>query len=156
MSESASGGVGKPDGKAGVTLAPFDPASAPTGAPSGFHPIAPLSAIPFGLSRAALPDAGGPFVVVRTADTLHVMDGLCAHAKGELHLGDVEELGGRLCVTCPRHRKKFPGGLSFDCVTGAARVKAEPLPEAKYNPEWAVRSFDSAVVAGWLFFGNKQ
>ena len=91
--------------------------------PPSFQPLAALDSIPVGISKATLPpgSADEPLVVVREASgALHVMHGLCAHKKGELHLGDLEEIGGRLCLTCPRHRKKFPGGLSFDVCSGEA------------------------------------
>ena len=80
------------------------------------------------------------------------MDGLCPHAGGELHLGDIEEVAGRLSVTCPRHRKKFPGGLSWDVLSGEPLVKAEPLPEAKFNASWRLGVKETAVAEGWLFY----
>lgn len=123
--------------------------------PPSFQPLAALDSIPVGISKATLPpgSADEPLVVVREASgALHVMHGLCAHKKGELHLGDLEEIGGRLCLTCPRHRKKFPGGLSFDVCSGAAVVKAEPLPEACYDARWKVGVRETVVREGWVFY----
>ena len=153
VGDAAGGGGGGGGGdKLGAVLPAIDPAAVPASAPPAFRPLAPLSAIPLGLSRATLPEDEGRLIVVRTADSLfHVMGGLCPHAKGELHLGDIETIEGAVCVTCPRHRKKFPGGLSYDCATGAARVKAEPLPEAKFDPSWNAGVRKTLVVEGWLF-----
>jgi nitrite reductase/ring-hydroxylating ferredoxin subunit len=36
----------------------------------------------------------------------------CSHQGAPLHLGDIEELDGRVCVSCPRH------GFIFDLETG--------------------------------------
>lgn len=123
--------------------------------PPSFHPLAALDSVPVGVSKATLPpgSADEPLVVVREASgALHVMHGLCAHKQGELHLGDLEEIGGKLCLTCPRHRKKFPGGLSFNVRSGAAVVKAEPLPEACYDPSWTVGVRETVVRDGWIFY----
>jgi nitrite reductase/ring-hydroxylating ferredoxin subunit len=153
MSAVGGGGGEKPAEKKGVVLPAVDPLLVPTGAPPGFKPLAPLSAVPAGLSRATLPDEEERLIVVKTDDGAHrVMGGLCPHAKGELHLGDMESIDGALCVTCPRHRKKFPGGLSIECGTGAVRVRAEPLPEANFDPSWKVGVRETAVHAGWLFY----
>ena len=139
------------DGK-GIVLPAVDAAALPPGAPPNFSPVASLESIPMGLSRATLPEGEGRLIVVRTADALHVMNGLCPHSKGELHLGDLEEIDGKACVTCPRHRKKFPGGLSFDCVSGEARVRAEPLPEANFNPAWNAGVKRTLLHGGYLFY----
>ena len=153
MSDAAGGGGGKPSG---VVLPAVDPSAVPACAPPTFRPLAPLSAIPLGLSRATLPADEGRLIVVRTAERLYVMGGLCPHAQGELHLGDIETIEGAVCVTCPRHRKKFPGGLSYDCATGAARVKAEPLPEAKFDPAWNAGVKKTLEVGGWLFYEKSK
>jgi nitrite reductase/ring-hydroxylating ferredoxin subunit len=66
--------------------------------------------------RRAIPI--GPIVKVNEIDVLltryqdHVIafEPLCPHAKGDLSLGDIEEIGlssGLFCITCPLHSWKF-------------------------------------------------
>jgi nitrite reductase/ring-hydroxylating ferredoxin subunit len=38
---------------------------------------------------------------------LIAVDDACPHQKAELHLGDIEDIGGTLHVKCPRHKWKF-------------------------------------------------
>ena len=45
---------------------------------------------------------------------------LCPHQRGELHLGDIEALGDRVCVTCPRHHFMFDV-TTGDCAQPAGR-----------------------------------
>jgi len=147
MSSAAAGGATfcQP-----VTL---PPASGAPAAPAGFSPVAPSAAVPLGLS-AAPAFAGGALVLVRTHAALRALSLLCPHKRAELHLGDIEEAGGRLSVTCPRHRKKFEGGLHFDCATGAAWC-AGAVQEGAWDPAWGsggdAAVFDVREEGGWVW-----
>ncbi|KAK6178869.1 hypothetical protein SNE40_011356 [Patella caerulea] len=35
------------------------------------------------------------------------LDSYCYHAGGPLHIGEIEEYGGKKCITCPWHRYKI-------------------------------------------------
>lgn len=144
------------------TLAAVAAGAAPP-APPGFHPVAPLSKIPLGLS-AAPSFPGVSLVIARTtAGALHALQNTCCHKQAELHLGEIEELASAPCIgaaapgvsiRCPRHRKKFPGGLLFDAATGAAWCPGEPQ-EGAWTQGWGkagdVAAFATAVHADWLF-----
>jgi nitrite reductase/ring-hydroxylating ferredoxin subunit len=123
-------------------------------APLGFAPVAPLASIPQGLSGAPS-FAGGPLVVARRDGTvIKALSLHCCHKEAELSLGDIEDAGGRFSVKCPRHRKKFPGGLNFDCETGAAWCAGKPEPNA-WNDSWGkkgdVAVYETKEEGGWLW-----
>jgi ferredoxin-NADP reductase/nitrite reductase/ring-hydroxylating ferredoxin subunit len=75
----------------------------------------------------------------------------CAHGKGMMSLGDIEELSpclygsnGASCgpvdlaVICPKHRNKFPGGLKFDLRTGLSFVSQ---PSDYYSPSFRLATY---------------
>jgi len=79
----------------------------------------------------------------------YAIDNQCAHKEAQLCKGDIEDLrlpnsveGDPLhCVKCPKHRKKFAGGLYFDLKTGNALTKAACK---KVDPDWRLSTY--AVV----------
>lgn len=117
---------------------------------------------------------GGPGVVVegfgagKMGIAVYLRDGVayavsnkCAHGKGQLACGDIEELstchfGSRedgssrpgLVVACPKHREKFPGGLRFSLVDGSAFV-VEPTDH--YSPQLRLETFPVKVEDGRVF-----
>ncbi len=58
----------------------------------------------------SLPEADGVtprFVsILRVGGRLHCLDSTCYHAGGPLGAGDIEEVDGRACVSCPWHAYK--------------------------------------------------
>ena len=122
--------------------------------PAGFAAVAPLSMVPRGLSSAPSFD-GGPIVVLRAeSGEISALSLHCCHKAAELSLGDIEDAAGRLSVKCPRHRKKFPGGLTFDCKTGAAWCAGEPQ-EGAWRNDWGspgdVAVFETRQDGEWLW-----
>ena len=117
--------------------------------PPGFVSLAPLSCVPLGLSRAW--HLGAPLVVVRARDgRVRALEGLCPHRQGELALGDIEDVGGRLSVVCPRHRTKFAGGLHVDACDGRVSCPSAPsaaTTAAGFNSAWRVPTYATCFVA---------
>jgi nitrite reductase/ring-hydroxylating ferredoxin subunit len=59
--------------------------------------------------HAAVPEADGRerFVsVIRHGGVLYCLDSTCYHAGGPLLAGDIEDVDGRACVSCPWHAYK--------------------------------------------------
>ena len=55
---------------------------------------------------------GTDVAVWRVGGRLFALENECAHKAASLHKGDIEDIPGvGLCVRCPKHRKKFAGGL---------------------------------------------
>ena len=52
---------------------------------------------------------------------------------------------GGLCVQCPKHQRKFPGGLYFNLDNGRSFVKEEAR---KYKDKWEVTTFRVKVRGG--------
>jgi ferredoxin-NADP reductase len=91
---------------------------------------------------------------------------LCPHKQGVMSLGDIEQAAGppgseggcggqagsgaagsepaplSCSVRCPRHRKKFAGGLYFNVDTGRAWVTDVPACMTKFDPDWQLPVFD--------------
>lgn len=51
--------------------------------------------------------AGRDVLVIYHQGTFYAMDFHCYHAGGALQEGDIEELGGKLCIICPNHKYKI-------------------------------------------------
>lgn len=84
--------------------------------------------------RVQLPAGGKKDAVAlfKHGGQLYALQDSCCHAGKSIHGGDIEDLGtvvvgkrgelgtGGLCVQCPRHQKKFAGGLYFNLASGKA------------------------------------
>eukprot|EP00931_Biecheleriopsis_adriatica_P118184 TRINITY_DN93640_c0_g1_i1.p1 TRINITY_DN93640_c0_g1~~TRINITY_DN93640_c0_g1_i1.p1 ORF type:complete len:456 (+),score=55.35 TRINITY_DN93640_c0_g1_i1:50-1417(+) len=93
---------------------------------------------------------------------LFALENRCCHADKAIHKGDIEDLGacvigkdgqkgtGGLCVQCPRHQKKFGGGLYFNLETGAART---PKITDKFRrlDRHRIKVHDVIVDAGYVY-----
>uniref|UniRef100_A0A8C4Z8I0 Rieske domain-containing protein n=1 Tax=Gadus morhua TaxID=8049 RepID=A0A8C4Z8I0_GADMO len=51
--------------------------------------------------------AGRDVLVIYHLETFYAMDSYCYHEAGALQTGDIEELGGKLCIICPNHKYKI-------------------------------------------------
>ncbi|KAG7261654.1 hypothetical protein CRUP_012248 [Coryphaenoides rupestris] len=51
--------------------------------------------------------AGRDVLLVFHQETFYAMDFHCYHAGGALLTGDIEELGGKMCIICPNHQFKI-------------------------------------------------
>ena len=112
---------------------------------------------------------------------LHALGGRCPHSKGQMSVGDIEEAvahsvaaagggsgsgggggggadggaggasGSTCCIICPRHRKRFEGGLRFDVETGQSFLRPGAAPCDEYRPEWRLPVHDVLVADGEVF-----
>jgi nitrite reductase/ring-hydroxylating ferredoxin subunit len=130
----------------------------------GFELVGDEGDVREGLSEFVLREGDrSPLVIVRTKDRIRALGGRCAHKLGEMPLGDIED-GGRegaagCSVVCPRHRKRFPGGLRFDARDGRAFLapgpdgKAPPCDE--FDESWRLAVYEVRVVDGKVYVGSK-
>jgi NAD(P)H-flavin reductase/nitrite reductase/ring-hydroxylating ferredoxin subunit len=84
--------------------------------------------------RVQLPGGGKKDAVAlfAYAGEFFALEDRCCHADKSIHGGDIEDLedcvigksgevgNGGVCVQCPRHQRKFAGGLYFNLKTGVA------------------------------------
>jgi nitrite reductase/ring-hydroxylating ferredoxin subunit len=122
-------------------------ASYPASPKPNLQAVAPLASIQQGINGFS------SLVIVRKGDAFYAMDALCPHKKGELVLGDLVDVEDSAAVICPRHRKKFPGGLHISCSTGQASCPgAQGGPgEEPVDAQWKVGTYATEVADGWLF-----
>lgn len=103
------------------------------------HFVSTSSALRADGSRVHARLAGRQVSVVRCGTTLHALDTICYHAGGNLMVGDIEEVGGLTCISCPLH------GYKLTLATGEKLYKAvEKGPSGKLEP------------AGWRSAGKRQ
>ena len=85
----------------------------------------------------------------------------CCHKDAKMSKGDIEDLGmsvsaavgdgsdvGGVCLRCPKHRKKFAGGLYFNALTGKSYVKG---PAEKYKSEWRLATYETRVIGDMVY-----
>lgn len=72
----------------------------------GRHDLGPASEFP---DRTPVRRSIGevPVVVVRNGMDIHVLAARCAHLSGPLDEGEVTDIDGELCLTCPWHKSVF-------------------------------------------------
>ncbi|XP_042363567.1 Rieske domain-containing protein [Plectropomus leopardus] len=51
--------------------------------------------------------AGRDVLIIHHQNVFYAMDSYCYHAGGELQNGDIEEIAGKLCIICPKHKYKI-------------------------------------------------
>jgi ferredoxin-NADP reductase/nitrite reductase/ring-hydroxylating ferredoxin subunit len=114
------------------------------------HPGGPVAATRI-LAAAMLQASGEPLCIVTYGGSVHALYDLCPHKQGAMHKGDitVEDAAQGLCVKCPRHRKKFNGGLNFRVDTGGGWARAPTLE--RVDPEWCLPVYDTRVEDGWVY-----
>ncbi|XP_070701922.1 Rieske domain-containing protein [Pempheris klunzingeri] len=50
---------------------------------------------------------GRDLLIVHHQGVFYAMDSYCYHAAGMLQNGDIEELDGKMCIICPKHKYKI-------------------------------------------------
>ena len=129
----------------------------------GFELVGDEGDVREGLSEYVLRDRSPIVVVRRDGQPIRALGGRCAHKLGEMPLGDIED-GGRdgaagCSVVCPRHRKRFPGGLRFDVVDGRAFLAPGPDGRAppcdEFDGSWRLAVYEVKVVDSKVFVSSK-
>lgn len=64
------------------------------------------------------PELGG-LLLSQASDGIKCIENACPHVpRIKLSATDIEDVHGRLCAVCPRHRRRFKGGLCIEMETG--------------------------------------
>lgn len=106
-----------------------------------------------------------PVAIFRHKGTVYALEDSCCHKQKTIHGGDIESLDecvigrngevgvGGVCVQCPRHQKKFGGGLFFNLETGRA---CTPKFTKKFSHLDChhITAYDVACRAGEVFLRN--
>eukprot|EP00127_Corallochytrium_limacisporum_P006897 Clim_evm12s237 gene=Clim_evmTU12s237 len=109
------------------------------------------------------PISGEGLLLFREHNSFYCISNKCSHKDANLCRGDIEDLGNSflgshkagclpdgmpssskpgICIRCPKHQKKFAGGLYFSLESGAAFVKG---PTDKFKQGWAVPTYDTSL-----------
>ncbi|TNN38971.1 Rieske domain-containing protein [Liparis tanakae] len=77
--------------------------------------------------------AGRDVLIISHQGGFYAIDSYCYHAGGDLQSGDIEEIGGKLCIICPNHKFKISlvGG---EGLYKASAPREEPRPP--HAPQW--------------------
>eukprot|EP01065_Artemidia_motanka_P003903 TRINITY_DN1187_c0_g1_i2.p1 TRINITY_DN1187_c0_g1~~TRINITY_DN1187_c0_g1_i2.p1 ORF type:complete len:423 (+),score=128.89 TRINITY_DN1187_c0_g1_i2:68-1270(+) len=96
----------------------------------------------------------GSLCLIPSASGFRAVDDECPHKRARLSDGDIEDIRGDTHVRCPKHRRKFNGGLYFSGKTGRAWCP-DSMDCRKFDPSWAVRTYETLVDEhGVLWIGN--
>ena len=137
-------------------------ASNPPPAIEGFIYVCPSSSICDGQMHSM-----GGLCIGRLGGRAFAIDDQCCHSDASLSKGDMEDLcgafhsttaprtaasaaaGAGVCVRCPKHRRKFGGGLYFSTTTGYAFTKEAAW--ASFDACWRAGVWEVREVEGCLY-----
>ena len=118
----------------------------------GYHCIGALSSLKEGLQETTIEGIPYPIVILKKENMVRALNGQCPHKKGEMALGDIEDEGDNKCsIVCPRHRKRFIGGLRFDTETGQSSVKNVSGQSLEYDSSWTLQVHEVIVQEDNVF-----
>lgn len=119
---------------------------------AGYEAVGPASELP-PLSEFLLA-AGEPLCIVNSNGQVRAIHNICPHKQANLHLGDIEDSGNS--VTCPRHRKKFPGGFHLSCDDGRAWLRGGwGTAQTNVDETWCVPVYDVQVKNGIVYVSQQ-
>ncbi|CAJ1051503.1 Rieske domain-containing protein [Xyrichtys novacula] len=73
---------------------------------------------------------GRDILIIHHQGVFYALDSYCYHAGGELQHGDIEDLNGKLCIICPKHKYKIT------LAEGEGIYKATNPREKPPVPRW--------------------
>nr|XP_020448677.1 Rieske domain-containing protein-like [Monopterus albus] len=72
---------------------------------------------------------GRDILIIYHQGGFHAMDAYCYHAGALLQNGDIEEIDGKMCIICPKHKYKL-SLANGECLYKAInRMEKPPLPK---------------------------
>ena len=75
-----------------------------------------------------LGDEGRNVTVLRHQGKLHCFDSVCYHAGGPLGAGDIEDVDGKTCISCPWHTYKVTLDTGEKLYRATEMVDGRPVP----------------------------
>ncbi|GAA6222283.1 Rieske domain-containing protein-like [Lates japonicus] len=71
---------------------------------------------------------GRDVLIIYHEGVFHAMDSYCYHAGGMLQNGDIEEIDGKVCIICPRHKYKISLAKGECLYKGTDPREKPPVP----------------------------
>ncbi|XP_072238722.1 Rieske domain-containing protein [Leuresthes tenuis] len=72
--------------------------------------------------------AGRDILIIHHQGTFYALDSYCYHAGGMLQTGDIEEISGKLCIICPKHKYKIALADGEGLYKGTNPKERPPVP----------------------------
>jgi len=88
----------------------------------------------------------GTLCLVPSGDGFRAVEDACPHKRAKLSSGEIEDIGGELMIRCPKHRRKFHGGLYFNPVTGRGWCQ-DSATCSHFDPSWRLAVYATRVDA---------
>lgn len=85
---------------------------------------------------------GRDVAIFKNYGQFYAIDDTCPHQGASLHLGDIEDHDGTVCISCPRHH--WPFSLEDGSCMVPVKIQAQPHP---------VQVRTESNGAKWLFVG---
>ncbi|XP_041815546.1 Rieske domain-containing protein [Chelmon rostratus] len=67
-------------------------------------------------------------LIIHHQGVLYAMDSYCYHAGGKLQNGDIEEIDGKMCIICPKHKYKISLAKGEGIYKGTDPRERPPVP----------------------------
>ncbi|XP_006784629.1 Rieske domain-containing protein [Neolamprologus brichardi] len=67
-------------------------------------------------------------LIIYHQGVFYAMDSYCYHAGGTLNNGDIEEINGKLCIICPKHKYKLTLAKGECLYKGTNPKEKPPVP----------------------------
>ncbi|KAM4589026.1 Rieske domain-containing protein [Odontesthes bonariensis] len=71
---------------------------------------------------------GRDILIIYHQGTFYAVDSYCYHAGGMLQTGDIEEISGKLCIICPKHKYKISLADGEGLYKGINPRERPPVP----------------------------
>ncbi|XP_029358684.1 Rieske domain-containing protein [Echeneis naucrates] len=71
---------------------------------------------------------GRDVLIIHHQGGFYAMDSYCYHAGGTLQNGDIEEIDGKLCIICPKHKYKISLAKGECIYKGTDPREKPPVP----------------------------
>ncbi|KAG7229771.1 hypothetical protein INR49_012567 [Caranx melampygus] len=71
---------------------------------------------------------GRDILIIYHQGGFYAMDSYCYHAGGMLQNGDIEEIDGKLCIICPKHKYKISLAQGEGIYKGTDPREKPPVP----------------------------
>ncbi|KAM3621656.1 uncharacterized protein V6R79_014070 [Siganus canaliculatus] len=75
---------------------------------------------------------GRDILIIHNQGVFHAMDSYCYHAGGPLENGDIEEIDGKWCIICPKHKYKITL-TNGECIYKASDPTVKPSVPKWYS-----------------------
>nr|CCA15667.1 conserved hypothetical protein [Albugo laibachii Nc14]CCA16269.1 conserved hypothetical protein [Albugo laibachii Nc14] len=94
--------------------------------------------------------------IIKYYGKLYCMRNACPHQKAPLHLGDIEDINGALCLSCPRHHWPFALEtgkcmIGIDLTAECFPIQLRKRPDGKCTLHVGFQSLETSLFSNQDF-----